>query len=227
MRINRWLAMAGVASRRGADNLIANGEVKINGKRAVLGDVVGETDKVEVSGKSVNNFEKKVYYLLNKPAGILSTVTDDRGRETVVSLAGVKERVFPVGRLDQDTTGLLILTNDGELAYRMTHPKFGIEKTYEISYDGDVTLQQIEKLTNGVYLGDGKTRRAVVNRGSTGKLLITLKEGKKRQVRRMCEVVGIRLYQLKRIKMGKLNLGDLAEGETRELTAQEIADLVS
>ena len=217
--------MAGVASRRGADNLIADGVVRINGRKAVLGDEVNEGDRVEVSGKLVGDFEKKVYYLLNKPTGILSTVVDDRGRETVIALAGIKERVFPVGRLDQDTTGLLILTNDGELAYRLTHPKFGIEKTYEISYDGDVTLQQIEKLTKGVYLDDGKTRRAEVSRGATGKLLITLKEGKKRQVRRMCEVVGIKLYQLKRIKMGKLTLGDLAEGETRELTPDEIKDL--
>lgn len=217
--------MAGVASRRGADNLIADGVVRINGRKAVLGDEVNEGDRVEVSGKLVGDFEKKVYYLLNKPAGILSTVVDDRGRETVIALAGIKERVFPVGRLDQDTTGLLILTNDGDLAYRLTHPKFGIEKTYEISYDGDVTLQQIEKLTKGVYLDDGKTRRAEVSRGATGKLLITLKEGKKRQVRRMCEVVGIKLYQLKRIKMAKLTLGDLAEGETRELTLEEIKDL--
>jgi 23S rRNA pseudouridine2605 synthase len=217
--------MAGVTSRRGADNLIADGVVRINGRKAVLGDEVNEGEEIEVSGKLVGDFEKKVYYLLNKPAGILSTVVDDRGRETVIALAGIKERVFPVGRLDQDTTGLLILTNDGDLAYRLTHPKFGIEKTYEISYDGDVTLQQIEKLTNGVYLDDGKTRRAEVSRGATGKLLITLKEGKKRQVRRMCEVVGIKLYQLKRIKMGKLTLGDLAEGETRELTPEEIKDL--
>src|SRR3989344_3962326 len=156
MRINKWLAMVGVASRRGADNLIADGVVRINGRKAVLGDVVGDMDKIEVSGKQVGSFEKKVYYLLNKPAGILSTVIDDRGRETVIALAGIKERVFPVGRLDQDTTGLLILTNDGELSYRLTHPKFGIEKTYEVSFDGDVTLQQIDKLSKGVYLVDGK-----------------------------------------------------------------------
>lgn len=217
--------MAGVASRRGADDLVSRGLVTINGKRAVLGSEVVNGDLIEVSGKQVSNVEKKVYYLMNKPMGTLSTVKDDRGRETVVSVSGIKERVFPVGRLDQDTTGLLILTNDGELAYRLTHPKFGVKKTYEISFDGDVSQEQMKRLSNGVFLEEGKTGRAEVVRGATGKLLITIKEGKKRQVRRMCEVVGVRLYHLKRIKMGGLSLGDLKEGEVRELTAEEVENI--
>ena len=225
MRINKWLAMAGLESRRGADELIFRGLVTINGKKAVLGSTVEEGDLVEVSGRLIGNSEKKVYYLMNKPTGILSTVRDDRGRETVVSVAGIKERVFPVVRLDQNTTGLLVLTNDGELAYKMTHPKFGVEKTYEVSYDGAVSQEQIKKMSDGVFLEDEKTKKAMVVRGSTGKLIITIKEGRKRQVRRMCEAVGVRLYHLKRIKMGSLSLGDLKEGEVRELTREEVENI--
>lgn len=225
MRINRFLAEAGLASRRGADKLIGEKRVTINGRVAKLGEDVAEGGVVEVDGKRIGEDEKKVYYLYHKIAGELSTVRDDRGRRTIMERLGIKERVYPVGRLDKETTGLVLLTNDGDLAYRLTHPKYKISKVYELVVDGWVNSEQMRALKNGVKLEDGTTAPAKVEAVREGLLRITITEGKKRQIRRMCDAVGINLVRLSRLSMAGLSLEGLKMGESRKLTSSEIDGL--
>ena len=227
MRINKYLAECGVASRRASDDMIRAGRVLINGKVAVLGDEVSEKDEVTLDGVPVTRTENHRYFMLNKPKGYVCTVEDDRGRKTVMELlpsdAG---RVYPVGRLDYDSEGLLLLTDDGELTFRLTHPKNEIPKTYLVRIEGGITEQQLNKLRAGVELDGKLTKRCKIKIVETDKeytkLHVTITEGRNRQVRRMFEAVGKEVVFLKRIRIGELSLGSLDRGKARRLTAEEI-----
>ena len=229
-RLQKVIAYAGVASRRKAEQLITEGKVKVNGKVVrELGTKVSSSDTIEVEGVKLEK-ENKVYFLLYKPKGYISAVTDDKGRKTVVDIfkKHVPERIFPVGRLDYDTTGLLLLTNDGEFSYQLTHPKFKIDKTYVARVKGVPTIEGLKKLQRGIKLEDGKTAPAKVSMTSfdekAGKAIceITIHEGRNRQVRRMFEAIGTPVVKLKREKFAFLTLGNLNPGEYRELTKQEV-----
>lgn len=228
MRINKFLAEQGIASRRGSDALVAEGRVTINGKTAKAGDDVSPSDTVMLDGKILSHKVKYEYYLLNKPKGYVCTVSDDKGRKTVMELlpAGVG-RVFPVGRLDYDTEGMLILTNDGDLAYRLTSPKNEIPKTYLVRVEGTVTDAQLNRLRAGVEIEKGvltkKCKITVTETNKTyTKLRVVLTEGKNREIRRMFETVGKTVDFLKRIKIGELTLTGLDRGKFRRLTREEI-----
>ncbi|MGN0733110.1 MAG: pseudouridine synthase [Emergencia sp.] len=233
MRINKYIAGAGVASRRKADELIANGNVRVNGLvlREPGYDVV-EGDVVEVNGRRVETSEKKVYILLNKPTGYVTTVSDDRERDTVMDLvADVDARIFPVGRLDYNTSGMLIMTNDGDFAYKLTHPKHEMPKTYRALVSGVLSDEKCGRLERGVDIGGFRTSPAKVKiiRGLSNATLvdITIHEGKNRQVRKMFRAVGNPVKQLQRIAIGDIRLGRLAEGHYRKLTREEIEYLKS
>ena len=231
MRINKFLAEKGIASRRRADEMIAAGRVTINGQTATLGTNVEETDEVLLDGEIISTVEKKEeYYIMNKPKGVVCTVSDDRGRKTVIDLLpeGVG-RVFPVGRLDYATEGLLILTNDGDLAFRLTHPKAEIPKTYMAKIEGTLTEKDLNPIRSGVELDGVLTKKCKAHIVETNKAYtkvhITITEGKNRQVRRMFESIGKNVEFLKRISVGQLKLSGLDRGETRKLTEDEIAYL--
>ena len=228
MRINKYIAQAGVASRRKADELIAAGNVKVNG--AVLrepGYDVEEGDVVEVNGRRIEAQEKKVYILLNKPLGYVTTVSDDKERLTVMDLVkDVDARIFPVGRLDYNTSGMLIMTNDGDFAYKLTHPKHELTKTYRARVAGVLSTEKVWKLRNGVDIGGFVTSKARVDvvRGLPKSTIvdITIHEGKNRQVRKMFKAVGNNVQELERIAIGDIRLGRLAEGHYRKLTREEV-----
>ena len=228
MRINKYIAQAGVASRRKADELIAAGNVKVNG--AVLkepGYDVQEGDVVEINGRRIQAEEKKVYILLNKPIGYVTTVSDDKERPTVMDLVkDVEARIFPVGRLDYNTSGMLIMTNDGDFAYKLTHPKHELTKTYRARVAGILSTEKIWKLRNGVDIGGYVTKKAQVDlvKGLPRSTVIdiTIHEGKNRQVRKMCRAVGNNVQELERIAIGNIKLGRLAVGHYRKLTREEI-----
>ena len=228
MRINKFLAESGVASRRASDKLIEDGVVKINGKIAKLGDEVDiSKDFVSVNNKPVNTVKKYDYYIMNKPKGYVCTVKDDKGRKTVMDLLPPSaKRLFPVGRLDYDTEGLLILTNDGDLTYRLTHPKNEIPKTYLVKTEKPVSDEDLVKLRSGVIIDGVKTQKCNVRLIETlktgSKLHITITEGRNRQVRKMFEAVGNFVDFLKRIKIGDLTLTGLNRGEVRQLSAFEV-----
>ena len=231
-RLQKYLAAAGVASRRASETLILEGRVAVNGKvvKELGTKVTPGKDKVTVDGKPVQTEEQLVYYLMNKPAGYLTTVKDTHDRPTVMDLlTGIPYRVFPVGRLDFETEGLLLLTNDGEFAYRMTHPKFKIKKTYLATVQGELTKERLQMLRNGVELEDGKTAPAEVNIVRQEKhrtvVEITIHEGKNRQVRRMFKAVKNPVLELKRINVGGLTLKGVGSGEIRSLTAEEVQKL--
>ncbi len=225
MRLNAYLARAGVASRRRADELIVAGRVLVNGERGELNTVVGSRDVVEVDGKRVAA-QPLAYVLLHKPAGVVTTARDPHGRKTVVELVPHTPRVVPVGRLDADTTGALLLTNDGPLAHRLAHPRYGVEKVYEAEVEGSPNDAALRALREGVVLDEGTTAPAharVLERGPRSSLLeLTLHEGRKHQVKRMCEAVGHPVRRLHRSRYAGLVLGDLEPGEWRELTATEV-----
>lgn len=227
MRINKYLAECGVASRRGCDKLISEGRVSIDGKRAALGDDVRQGDRVCVDGKDVARKAEHEYYLLNKPKGYVCTVKDDKDRKTVMQLLPENAgRVYPVGRLDYDTEGMLLLTDDGELAFRLTHPMNEIPKTYLVKVEGSVDERSLAKLRSGVELDGkltGKSRVKVIetNKKFT-KMHVTITEGRNRQIRRMFEEVGRQVIFLKRIRIGEMGLGSLERGKVRRLTADEI-----
>ena len=228
MRVQKYLAMCGVASRRKAEELIREGKVKVNDITAVLGMSVKEGDGVKVDGVEVRQPSGELIYIaLNKPVGIVTTSSDEFGRKTVMDLVrdDVKERIFPVGRLDKDTEGLLLMTNDGALAHALTHPKYEVSKTYTVVVD-DVSEEDIAKLERGVLLDGRKTAPAKITniqRSVKGvSLRITIHEGRNRQIRKMFEEVGSRVIFLKRISIGKIKLGDLKIGEFRFLSKEEI-----
>jgi 23S rRNA pseudouridine2605 synthase len=222
-RLQKALARAGVASRRVCEDMIAARRVRINGEVATLGDRVDpENDLVELDGAPVGLRAGLVHYLLNKPAGVISTADDPQGRPTVVELVPSDPRVFPVGRLDADTEGLLLLTNDGDLANRIAHPSHGVDKEYLVEVDGGrVAPGAIRRLRDGVELDDGVTAPAKVSQPEPGLLRLTIHEGRNRQVRRMCEAIGHPVRRLVRTRIGPLSDRSLAPGSWRELTVDE------
>jgi pseudouridine synthase len=224
MRLNAYLARAGVASRRGADELIRAGRVLVNGEVAGLATFVEAGDRVELDGRALEP-EALAYVLLHKPAGVVTTARDPHGRPTVVDLVGVPQRVVPVGRLDADTTGALLLTNDGPLAHRLAHPRYEVDKVYEAEVEGEPGDEALRRLAEGVELDDGRTAPAAVRRLGPSRLELTLHEGRKHQVKRMCEAVGHPVTRLHRRGYAGLTLAGLAPGAWRELTAGEVAAL--
>ena len=224
MRLNAYLARAGVASRRGADELIKAGRVTVNGAPGQLNTFVGGADRVEVDGVPVEK-QRLAYVLLHKPAGVVTTARDTHARRTVLDLVEHPSRVVPVGRLDADTTGALLLTNDGALAHRLAHPRYGVEKVYEVQVDGEPTAEQLARLRDGVELDDGPTAPARVVRLGPNRLELALHEGRKHQVKRMCAAVGLAVTRLHRPRYGGIDLGDLPRGEWRELAADEVERL--
>jgi 23S rRNA pseudouridine2605 synthase len=223
-RLNRLLARAGVASRRAADDLIAAGRVTVNGRVAAVGTQVAEDDEVRVDGRELTA-QAPVHLVLHKPAGVITTVSDPGGRRTVLDLIDVPERVFPVGRLDRDTTGLLIVTNDGELANRLMHPRHGVAKTYVAEVEGDPSAAALRRLAEGVELEDGPTAAAGVRRLAPSTIELVIHEGRNRQVRRMLEAVGHPVRSLHRSAYGGIELGDLPSGGWRRLSAGELERL--
>jgi pseudouridine synthase len=220
VRLNAYLARAGVASRRGADTLIREGRVRVNGVEGELNTVVQKHDVVEVDGSRVER-QPLAYVLLNKPPGVVTTASDPHGRRTVVDLVPSTPRVVPVGRLDADTTGALLLTNDGDLAHRLAHPRYGVPKVYEADVVGTPSPDALALLQNGIELDDGFTAPAhvrVLSRDPrSSRIELTLHEGRKHQVKRMCEAVGHPVRGLHRVRYAGLDLGSLAPGEWREL----------
>lgn len=231
-RLQKFMAEAGVASRRACEELIRQGRVTVNGETASLGrSVEPKQDRVELDGKPVQKEQRRTVILLYKPRGVVSTSSDPEGRRTVQDyFREIPERLYNVGRLDLNSEGLLLMTNDGVLANRLTHPRYGVEKTYYAVCDGRLTASEAAKLTNGIELEDGVTAPARVDavrttqRGDTS-FLITIHEGRNRQIRRMLEAVGHRTLRLKRERFGPLSLGTLAPGEWRKLSDEEIKKL--
>lgn len=225
-RLQKVLARAGFGSRRTAEDLIAAGRVRVNGVVAHLGTRADpERDLVEVDGAPVGTRAGLVHYLLNKPRGVVATARDPEGRPTVVDLVPSKPRVFPVGRLDADTEGLLLLTNDGELAYRLTHPSFGVEKEYLAEVEGRPSRGALRRLREGVDLDDGRTAPAKASLVADSALRLVIHEGRKRQVRRMCAAVGHPVRRLVRVRIGPLTDRSLGPGEWRRLTQAEVRSL--
>ena len=233
MRINKFLSSLGIASRRAIDKYIEEGRIKVNGVIASIGIDVTEDDEICIDNKKIETkkIEEKVYFMLNKPLEVLSASSDDRGRKTVVDLIKTDKRIFPIGRLDYMTSGLILLTNDGELFNRLVHPKSEIYKKYYIKVFGEVKKEEIDELKKGILLEDGKTLPAKVSGIKYDKnktsMYISIREGRNRQIRRMIEKLGYKVLMLRREKIGELSLGDLKEGKYRELTKEEIEYLYS
>jgi 23S rRNA pseudouridine2605 synthase len=224
VRLNAYLARAGVASRRRSDELIQAGRVRVNGEPGELHTVVGPRDVVEVDGQRVLP-QELAYVLLHKPPGIVTTARDPHGRPTVVDLVRHEARVVPVGRLDADTTGALLLTNDGPLAHRLAHPRYGVPKVYEVEVEGAPGPEALAALRDGVELEDGRTSPAEARALGDGRIELTLHEGRKHQVKRMCEAVGHPVLRLHRSRYAGLGLDGLEPGTWRELTGEEVAGL--
>lgn len=225
-RLDKYLANIGVASRRDIKQLLKKEKVEINGQRVTeSGTRILPSDTVTINDQPLKK-QKQEYYLLNKPPGIISTSSDELGRENVVDLVETTSRVYPVGRLDKDTHGLIILTNDGELTHKVTHPRYHTPKTYELTISGKAHPKQLKAFETGILLKDGVTQPAhtKIIRETKDKTLVevTLHEGRNRQIRRMCETVGMELLDLKRVSFGPINLGKLPLGKYRELTTTEI-----
>lgn len=229
VRADKLLSSLGLASRRGVENFLNHNLVTADGKRIEEhGQRVHIKSEIAVNGKALKR-PHKVYYLLNKPKGVVSTAKDEFGRKNVISLIKTKERIFPIGRLDRDTHGLLILTNDGELTNMLIHPRYHIGKTYQLTISAPVNPPQLEKMEKGVQLEDGMTQPAkvsIIQRRKDATILeVMIFEGRKRQVRRMCEALNFPLVDLERIRFGTLTLGDLKPGEYRELSGKEVESL--
>jgi 23S rRNA pseudouridine2605 synthase len=221
MRLNAFLARAGVASRRRADELIKAGRVTVNGEPGKLNTIVGARDRVEVDGREVAR-QRLAYVLLHKPAGVVTTARDPQGRPTVVDLVAAEPRVVPVGRLDADTTGALLLTNDGQLAHRLAHPRYGVEKTYVAEVEGDPDDGALQRLRDGVELDDGRTAPARARRLGSDRVELVLHEGRKHQVKRMLAAVGHPVTRLHRSAYAGLTLEGLEPGRWRELEPHEV-----
>ena len=235
IRLQKFLADCGIASRRKCEELIKEKKVKVNGEIAILGTKVdSQKDKIEYNGKIIkNNIDKYTYILLNKPIGVVTSSKDQFGRETVLDLIKLKERIVPVGRLDMYTSGALILTNDGDFVYKVTHPKHEINKTYNVTISGIVSNEDIEKLQSGVIIdNDYKTKSAKVKilkiekEKNISRIEITIHEGKNRQVRKMCNAIGKKVLALHRSKIGNINVKDLKIGTWRYLKETEISELL-
>ncbi len=225
-RLQKVLARAGLGSRRVCEDLIEEGRVHVNGQVAVLGRRVDpEADLIEVDGAAIGVRPGLVHYLLNKPAGVVTTADDPQGRPTVLGLVPDDPRVFPVGRLDLDTEGLLLLTNDGELTHRLTHPSFGVDKEYLAHVEGHPTRAELRQLREGIELDDGLTAPAQVAQVSDGLVRIVIHEGRNRQVRRMCEAIGHPVRRLVRVRIGPLTDRRLQPGKWRPLTVDEVRAL--
>ncbi|MDO5036906.1 MAG: pseudouridine synthase [Tissierellia bacterium] len=228
MRLQKYIAHAGIASRRKAEKMIEAGQVKVNGQVVLeQGVQVKPGDLVEVRGKKISLEEEKTTLVLNKPRGVISTAEDEKGRPTVLDYAKGYEdlRLYPVGRLDRDTTGLILLTDDGDLTYRLTHPSFEVEKTYHATVGGIVSREEIKKLREGILLEDGMTApgkfKIMEVRNDKTRVACTIHEGKNRQIRRMFEALGHPVLYLKRISYGPIKLGSLPSGQLRGLSAAE------
>jgi 23S rRNA pseudouridine2605 synthase len=224
VRLNAYLARAGIASRRGADDLIKAGRVVVNGEPGQLNTFVESTDRVQVDGREIGK-QKLAHLLLYRPAGVVSTARDPQGRPTVVDLVPNASRVVPVGRLDADTTGALLLTNDGQLAHRLAHPRYKIEKVYEAEVGGNPSEDVLQALRDGIELDDGVTAPAQVRRVGPHTLELIIHEGRNRQVKRMLDAVGHPVRSLHRSKYAGLTLGGLEPGRWRELEPSEVERL--
>jgi 23S rRNA pseudouridine2605 synthase len=226
VRLQKVLAQAGLGSRRTAEEMIERGRVRVNGERAELGRRVDpDADVIEVDGAQIGTKAGLVHYLLNKPAGVVTTASDPQGRPTVVELVPAEPRVFPVGRLDADTEGLLLLTNDGDLTHRITHPSYGVEKEYLAEVASEPSRGALRALRQGVELDDGITAPAKVAVVGDRLIKLTIHEGRNRQVRRMCEAVGHPVVRLVRTRIGPLAERSLAPGEWRALAQDEVRAL--
>jgi len=231
IRLQKFIADAGVASRRHAEEIIRQGRVKVDGRTVTeMGFKVTEASKVEIDGKLISIEKKKRYIMLNKPEGFITTANDQFGRPTVLDLVkGIKERVYPVGRLEYDTSGLLLLTNDGSFAYKLTHPRHEVKKVYIAEVIGIPDEKSLKTFREGIYIDGYKTSpadiRVLEKKNNKSILEITIHEGKNRQVRKMCDAIGHPVVKLKRIAIGKLSLGNLEAGKWRELTKKEIEEL--
>ncbi|WP_102400812.1 pseudouridine synthase [Haloimpatiens massiliensis] len=227
-RLQKYMARCGVASRRKCEEFITNGEVKVNDQVVTeLGFKVDDcTDKVIYKGEILKPEEEKIYIMLNKPAGYITSVKDEKGRKTVLDLVKTKERIYPIGRLDYDTSGLILLTNDGDVYNKLIHPREEIDKLYEAIIKGIPNKMEIDKFCNGVDIGGYITSEAKITildkKTGKSKVHIIIHEGKNRQVRKMCDVIGHPVMNLKRKSIGKLGLGDLQEGKWRYLTEEEL-----
>ncbi len=233
IRLQKYLAEAGVASRRKCEEFIQKGRVKINGNVATLGEKVNpEIDKVEFDNKEIGKIEEHVYILLNKPIGYVTTAKEQFGRDSVLDLVKVKQRIVPVGRLDMYTSGALLLSNDGDFIYKVTHPKHEVDKTYTVTLKGIVTNEDIQKLKSGVEIEDYVTKPAQVKILKTdeekniSRLAITIHEGKNRQVRKMCEAIGKKVQALHRTKIGNIEVKELKLGTWRYLRPEEVEYLI-
>jgi 23S rRNA pseudouridine2605 synthase len=229
MRLGKYLATCGVASRRASEEIVRAGRVTVDGQTVTdPARDVGVSHAVAVDGRKIATARDRVVYALNKPAGVVSTARDPQGRPTVVTMVPQTERLYPVGRLDIDTTGLILLTNQGELAHRLTHPSFEVEKSYRVVVGGPALHERtLQALRDGVELEDGRTAPAQVRRVSADTLELTIHEGRKRQVKRMCEAVGHPVKRLERVAFGPLKLGDLPRGRWRRLTDAEVEALMA
>lgn len=224
-RVQKVLARIGIGSRRASEILITEGRVTVNGEVVTLGDRIGPGDELAVDGVTYSTRPDTVVYLLNKPRGVVTTASDPEGRPTVVGLVPAEPRVHPVGRLDLDTEGLLLLTNDGQLTHRLTHPGFGVEKEYLAQVAGNPSRQALRRLREGIDLDDGPTAPAKVSVVEPGALRITIHEGRNRQVRRMCEAVGHPVERLVRTRIGPLTDPRLRPGQSRRLSGDEVLAL--
>ncbi len=231
LRLQKFMAECGVASRRKSEELIEMGKVKVNGHIAHIGDKVNpKKDTVTVKGKKINKVDRLYYIMLNKPRGYVTTVSDELGRKTVMDLIDVDTRVYPVGRLDKDSEGLLILTNDGSFANALTHPKHNFAKVYRVTVRPSVSNDMLERLRNGIEIDGRKTAHCDVNiiTEEEGRVVLEfiLREGRNRQIRKMCEAVGLEVARLKRISIGPVKLGMLQTGKSRRLTDNEVRKLL-
>ena len=228
MRLNKYIAQAGVASRRKADELVANGNVKINGQTVrEMGVDVGQEDQVEVNGRPIKAAKKFVTIMLNKPKGFITSMADEKGRPMVTDLlSDIEERLFPVGRLDFNTSGLLLMTNDGDLAQRLMHPQHKVYKTYRARVSGHLSSEKVAKLAKGIDIGGFVTspaRVSVIKQGDRSAIVeIQIFEGRNRQVRKMFAAVGNKVMELERVAIGELRMGHLKEGHYRKLTPKEV-----
>ena len=223
IRINKYLSLCGVGSRRNIESMLWRGEFMVNGLMADPGQMIdGEKDVITaLDGKVLKPAESFVYYALNKPKGLISTTNDELDRDTIMQLVKTDERLYPVGRLDKDSTGLILLTNDGDLALRLTHPRYHLPKTYEVTAFDYISEDKLRRMAEGVEIPEAKTMPAEVTRTGDKSFQIILHQGMKRQIREMCKVVRINLETLHRTAIGPIKLGVLKEGESRELTDHE------